>query len=85
MAKSTVTTPSADSPVETTVATTVATEVTVDLGSVEKRLALVEAKLDELAKALDNLKVAAPADHSGIAGALAALEARVSNYVGRGR
>ena len=85
MAKNTVTTPATESPVETTVATAVATDVTVDLGAVEKRLSLVEAKLDDLAKTLDALKVAAPADSSGLASALAALEARVSNFVGRGR
>ena len=84
MAKSTVTTP-VESSVETTVATTVATEVAVDLGPLEKRLALVETKLDELANSVERLRAAAPADDSGFAGALAALEARVSSYIGRGK
>ena len=77
MAKSTVTAP----PVEA--ATTA--DFTADLGLVEKRLALVESKLDELAKTVDELKAAAPVDNSGLSGALAALEARVSSYIGRGR
>lgn len=81
MAKSTVTTPPAD----TTVETPVSTDTNSDLGAVEKRLALVESRLDELSRVLESLKVAAPTDSSGLAGAIAALEARVSSYIGRGR
>ena len=81
MAKNTVTTPSAD----TTTETPVATDATVDLSAVEKRLALIESRLDELSRVLDSLKVAAPTDSSGLAGAIAALEARVNSYIGRGR
>ena len=59
---------------------------TVDLSAVEKRLDALERKLDELAGRVDTLKVAAPVgDDAGLASALAALEARVSSYIGRGR
>ena len=59
---------------------------TVDLSSVEKRLDTLEQKLDELASRVDSLKVAAPVGgDAGLASALAALEARVSSYIGRGK
>ena len=58
----------------------------VDLSTVERRLDGLEKRLDELAERVGALKVAAPAsDDSGLAGALAALEARVSSYIGRGK
>ena len=60
--------------------------VPVDLSTVERRLDGLEKRLDELAERVSTLKLAAPAsDDAGFAGALAALEARVSSYIGRGR
>jgi hypothetical protein len=59
---------------------------TVDLSTVERRLDGLEKRLDELAERVSTLKLAAPAsDDAGFAGALAALEARVSSYIGRGK
>ncbi len=59
---------------------------TVDLSSVEKRIDGLEKRLNELADKVDALKVSAPvSDNSGLSSALAALEARVSSYIGRGR
>ena len=85
MAKNTVTTPPLENSVEATVATAKTPDATVDLSGVEKRLSLVESRLDEISTALESLKAAAPADSSGLVGTIAALEARVSSYIGRGR
>lgn len=76
----TVTATAGDEPVQA-----VAT-ATADLSAVEKRLNTLEQKLDELASRVDSLRTAAPAGgDADLAGALAALEARVSSYIGRGR